>query len=261
MNSPFTPALSVVAVVLGGGNCSDELAAGAGVEAKALAPFGGKPLGAYALEALHASAGVRACVYVGVAHPAFAPFVVRWVPPGESLVGSLRAGLGAAEAELEPGERFLLAGADLPWLTPGAVDGFLRGAPDADLVYPIISRELALGQFPAQRRTFVKLKEGVFTGGNLLLLRPEGVAPLLPLVDSAYNARKNPLALASLFGPLTLLKFFLGRASIRELEARATRRLGIRARAFPVRDASLGADADRLEHLRTPPLIPQARVS
>ena len=139
------PRARAVAVVLGGGGADDVLAAGAGVEAKALVPFRGKPLAMWVLEALHASEGVRACVYVGVPHPAFSPLVKRCVPPGESLVGSLRAGLSAAEGEMESGGRFLLVGADLPWLTKSAVDRFLYNAPDADLVYPIISRELADG--------------------------------------------------------------------------------------------------------------------
>ncbi|HEX7022534.1 MAG TPA: nucleotidyltransferase family protein [Trueperaceae bacterium] len=243
----------VTAVVLGGGDAGDPLAQAAGVAAKALVPYQGKPLAHYVLEALAVSGVVDDCVYVGPP-PALentaGTLACRVVPAGHSLAASLAIGL---EASLARGPaRLLVVTADLPWLSGEAVAHFVRQAPTTALVYPIVSRRSALAQFPGQRRTFVRLREGSFTGGNLLLIEPDVVHALLPLLERAYRARKNPLALASLLGPRILAGFLTGRLGVPVLEARVSRLLGAGARAFETPHACLGADADKTEHLQAP---------
>ena len=148
-------------------------------------------------------------------------------------------------------ERILVISADLLWLTKEAVDTFIRDAPAAALVYPIIAREVAEREFPAQKRTYAKLKEGTFTGGNALLLEPRTIPTLLPFVNRAYEGRKNPLSLARLFGFGFVFKLLTGRLRIETLERRAGYLLGMRVRAFQCQDASLGADVDEIAHLET----------
>ena len=127
--------------------------------------------------------------------------------------------------------RVLVATADLPHLTPEAVRFLLERAPEAALVYPIVPKERVEARFPGNRRTYARLREGTFTGGNLLLLDKALFFQALPLARRAVALRKNPLALARMVGLDILLKLLLGRLSLLEVEARAKRILGVEARA------------------------------
>ncbi len=245
VNLPAAPL--VAAVVLGGGSVGDALASAAGVATKALVPLGGKPLGAYVLAALQESCSVGHVTYVG-ACAGLEPRFDVCVPAGTTLSHSLALGLGAALAQ-QPA-RLLVLSADIPWITPQALDRFVGNAPPADLVYPVIPQAVAEARFPGQKRTYATVREGRFTGGNMTLLTPNAVGALLTFIDRLYGGRKNPLTLAAVFGLDTAFKLLAGRVTIAELEARATKLLGVSARAYISPDATLGADVDKQEHLR-----------
>jgi molybdopterin-guanine dinucleotide biosynthesis protein A len=252
----------VTAVVLAGGDASDRIAREAGVGAKALLPIGDRPMGAYVLGALRDCAAVRTIVYVGAASTRLTPSYDVRVEAGARFVDSLALGLGAAMAvtDGDPRARFLLMGADVPWVTGAMLERFLLAA-DAlqqaqagprsgvDLVYPVVPRDVAEAQFPHQRRTFVRLRDGSFTGGNVVLLRASVVPRLLPLIDRVHRARKNPAALAAIVGWDVLFSLLLGTASIDALERRVSRLLDAPARALVTRDAAIAADVDRPAHV------------
>ena len=245
----------VVAVVLAGGGI-DRLAAEAGVAFRALVPVSGKPLGSYVLDALAASRRVSRVVLVGAeALPGAAD--VR-LPAGERLVDSVALGCGAAIGL--SARRLLLLSADLPWLSGQVVDRWLDQVPAADLVYPAIPRQAAMASFPGQRRTFVRLKSGAYTGGNLFLVASAAVPGLLPWIERAYRARKDPLSLARLIGVGTLVRLLLGRATLEGLAQRVGRLTGLEVRVEVTPEAAIGADVDRPEHLRAVPL-PSTRES
>lgn len=238
-----------VAVVLGGGGSRDPLALAAGVPAKALVPVAGQLLGSYVIDALHNSELVDGIVYVGPLTQELRARVDYSVPGGNRFVDSLALGFGAALA-MRPGTSVLVTTADLPWLQGGALDRFIGSSPaTAQLAYPIVPAAAALAEFPQQKRTFVKLRDGRFTGGNQMLVRAEVIPPLLELIDRVFAARKNPLALGSLLGLDVLLALLLGRASLQQLEARVSDRLQATVAAVITQDACLAADIDRPEQL------------
>ena len=247
-----TPKTPIIAVVLGGSDRADPLAKEARVAAKALVPLNGKPMASYVLEALRGSASVSECIYIGTTTPDLRALVTRTLDSGENLADSLSIGLEAA-ARVQP-ERVLAISADLPWLTAETVDTFIRGAvqaaPEAAVIYPIIPKEVVERQFPGQKRTYARLKEGAFTGGNAMLLEPRILPTLLPFVNRAYRGRKNPLSLAGLVGVRFALQLLAGRLRVETLERRISEILTMSVRAFQSQDATLGADVDKLEHLR-----------
>lgn len=243
------PAEGLTAVVLAGGDASDGLAALAGVPAKALLPVAGRPLAGYVLDALRASGLVRETVYVGPTDQELADYDVVPVPAGQRFEDSLALGLGAALGR--GADQLLVATADLPWLTADDVSRFVHGALGlhADLVYPIVAQEHMVSAFPEQRRTYVRLREGRFTGGNLALLSPQAVTSLLPIVSKAFGVRKNPVRMAGLIGLDVIVSLVAGTASLAPLETRVSRILGLQARALRMEDAGVAADVDRIDHL------------
>ncbi len=247
MSLDFDTEPSMSAVILGGG-AHDVLAQHAGVASKALVPYAGRPLVAYVLEALRGCPAIGDIVYVGEKAPVVTEVVTQIVPAGETFIESLSLGLEAALG-LEPQASVLVTTADLPWLRSEAVADFVRAAQGADLAYPVIRKETAQAQFPGQRRTFVRLREGRVTGGNMMLLSPRMVPVLLPFAERAYQDRKNPLALARLFGFDFILRLLVGQLGLRAIEARAGQILGLPVRALVTPHAGIGADVDCPEHL------------
>ena len=236
----------VAAIVLAGGS-EDALSKAFAVSHKALIPIYGRPMAYYVLKTLRESQKVGFISYVGDVEETFQPLLDVVAKPGRSMAESLLAGAEATQYQFD---YFLILSADVPWLRPKAVDDFILQAPNADLIYSIIAKETLEAEFPGQKRSYVKITEGVFTGGNVILLSRETLPKLLKVLNQLHESRKNPIGLARLFGFDMIFKLLLGRLRIPELEARASRLLDLQARAFIAKDASLGADIDKLEHLQ-----------
>ncbi|KGQ21791.2 NTP transferase domain-containing protein [Thermus filiformis] len=205
---------------------------------KALYPYRGRLLADWVLAALK-EAGLRV-VYVGEDRGlSVRPDLV--LPDQGGILENLASALPHTEG------RVLVATADLPHLTREAVEYVLAHDPGSALVYTIVPKEAVEARFPGSKRTYARLREGVFTGGNLLLLDRVLFERALPLARKVVALRKNPLALARLVGLDVLLLLLLGRLSLRHLEARAQRILGLEARALVVPYAEVGVDLDRPE--------------
>jgi hypothetical protein len=260
------PSTPLVAVVLAGGDRDDRLAATVGAASKALVPLRDVAMGAYVAHALRASGVVDRVIWVGATDSVIRRFVDVELPSGQRMVDSLSLGLGAAlgwAADLgrgtrpggQPGEavapepRFMVVTADLPWWDADGVAAFVRYAPAVDLVYPVVREADALARFPEQKRTYARIRDGRFTGGNAILLTPRAVTRLLPVVDAAFNARKQPWQLARIVGFRTLLGLLTGTVRLSAIEARIERLLGVTARAFVTSDAAIAADVDDPAHL------------
>jgi molybdopterin-guanine dinucleotide biosynthesis protein A len=247
LTTPFSKPTKVSAIVLAGG--SDDLSKETGVVSKALVPIQGKPMAYHVLRALKQSQSVSFISYVGQTEASFTSLTDALLPPGESMAASLALGSGAALAKY-PQQPLLILSADVPWLTPNAVDTLVQNAPVVDLLYPIIPRSVSEQQFPQQKRTYVKIAEGQFTGGNVILISVKMLPKLLSVLNQLHAARKNPLGLARLFGVDIIIKLLLGRVTIPELETRANKILKADLKAWITDDASLGADVDKASHLQ-----------
>lgn len=172
------------------------------------------------------------------------------VSGGESMVDTLLKGVAA----LGPQEtRLLVVTADIPFLTPDAITALLKEAPDADFVYTIIPAALCQAAFPEMRRTTLRIAEGEFTGGNVVLLNPAFLRTSEAVVRKAYALRKNVPGLAALLGPTTILRLLASRLAptlltLPQLEAAVSRLLGgARARALVSPFPGVGADVDHPE--------------
>jgi molybdopterin-guanine dinucleotide biosynthesis protein A len=229
------------AVVLAGGPPEPRLAPG--LPNKAFLRLGGRTLVERAVAAARACPAVERVVVVG---PALAlrdllGDDVEVVAQGRGMMDNVTAAM-----RVLPGVPAVLAiAADLPLLTGGALGRFLaRCEGDASLFYPIVPRETVERQYPGARKTYVRVADGVFTGGSVLLFDPSALERIRGFVERVMAARKKPWLLAQLFGWSTVLRFARGALSIAELEARAHQVTGLRARAVIVDDPALALDVD-----------------
>jgi len=221
---------------------------------KAFAPVGPSTMVERVLAALRGTPQVRRVALVGPhpLPPAVAAAATLAVPAAGGLLENLSAGL-AALGDGAPGDNLpvLVTAADVPLLTAAAVAAFLdrAQASGADAAYAIVPRADVTRAAPGVRKTFVRLADGEFTGGSLVLLRPGAFARARPVIERAVRARKRPWELARLFGLATLIGLATGRLRIAALERRAEAIAGLRARAIVCRDAGVALDVDTLEML------------
>lgn len=239
------------AVVLGGGDPGDAFAAAQGVAVKPLIPLHGAPMAAYVLQALRGSGRVHQIAYVGPTTPAIDPLIDLRATDQGTLLGNLESGLEAlSQAGLHPGERVLVVTADIPMLSAEQVQDVLDTAPAAaGLVYPVVRREACEAAYPGVKRTYARLKDGTFTGGNLFILDPALVQQFLPRLRDMLSARKAPLRLAGMIGAGTLLRLITGRLTVEGLEAKVSDLLGVQARALITSHAAVGTDVDKPDDL------------
>ncbi len=242
--------LPYTAVVLAGGSANDPLLKEANVSSKALLNFQGKPLGRYVLEAIQESKCIKHCVYMGEIIPDMEHLVSSHLSPESDYAGNVLKGIRHA-IEHYDAKRIMIVSSDLPWLKTEEIDSFIATAPQADLIYPVINKFDSLKDFPELKRTYAKLKEGHFTGGNLVLVEAEVVGRLEPFIRRIYNARTSPLKLATILGIPFTLRFLLGQLNLSDVENHITKLLALDVKAVPTPFASIAADIDKPEHLNS----------
>lgn len=230
-------------MVLGGGDPLDPLAQAHGVSVKALLDLGGEPMGRIVLRTLRESGRVSKVAYVGPLQGDMAEFVDLHLPDAGTLLGNLEAGVRA----LGEHARVLVVTGDVPLMTPQMLRDVLDAAPDASLVYPIVPRDACEATFPGVKRTYARLKDGTFTGGNVFLLDPRLIGAFMPKLRQLLAMRKKPLSLARLVGLDVLVRLLVGTLSIAQLETRVSSILGVPARALITRHAAIGTDVDKEE--------------
>jgi GTP:adenosylcobinamide-phosphate guanylyltransferase len=234
------------AIVLAGGARDEVSAKTAGAANKAFVPIAGRTLVERTLAALRDAPSIGRIIVVAprVTHgdPALALADERR-EDGKRISDSLRFGLAGAP----PDELVLVAASDLPILTRAALEEFiaLALARDADLTYACLGKAAHVARFPDAPHTWAKLREGSYCGGGVVALRPRIMPKLEFLIERLGAARKNPMALASIFGSGTLAKYALGQLSIPAAEKRAGELLGAPVAAAVCTHPEIAFNVDR----------------
>lgn len=234
-------------VILAGRGKEKELMQYTGVANKAFIPIHGKPMLAYVLEALKKTADVGKIVVVGPVNE-LTPLIERYgimaVPEAQNIPENLQNGV----AILQPRSHFLIATADIPFLSAEAVSSFLDQCKPytGDFYYPIVSREDNELRFPGVKRTYVTLRDGTFTGGNLFLLNPRCLDTALPRLEQIFALRKSPVKLAGLLGGKFILRLLTKQLTLPELEARFSALFALEGKAVVTRFPEIGTDVDKI---------------
>lgn len=241
------------ALILGGGRPDDELCLASGAPAKALVPINGVPMAAFVLRALRESGRIERITYVGPVNDLLRGLVDEVLPDCGALIDNLESGLRA----LSGSPRILIGAADAPFLSAASVRALLDADPGAAFVYPIVPRAVVQAAFPEGKRTYARVREGTFTGGNFFLVSPAFALGALPWARRMLENRKNPLAMVRLLGVGFAIRFLLGRLTLADLEGFALRLFKQPSKLLIVRDASIGVDVDKPSDLA----LAEARLS
>lgn len=238
-------------IVLAGTAKQSELTQSEGVSNKAFIQIHGNAMLSYVVAALQQVDQVQKNVVVGpereiksIFTPSDDIFVVN---EGDNLVENLKRGL----ASLSLNKICLVVTADSAFLTSVAIENFLAACQPwtTAVYYPIISRRDNELRFPGVKRTYVKLLDGEFTGGNAFLIDPMRIEQALPQIERFFALRKSPLRLAGALGIDLVIKLLTKRLSIKEVEDRFSTLFSISVQAVISADAELGTDVDKPEDL------------
>lgn len=151
----------------------------------------------------------------------------------------------------EDNEKILLLTSDIPMITPESIKDFAEKALalKAEFCYPIISKEENEKKYPGVRRTYVKLKDGTFTGGNIVLVKAGTLKRCINQAEAFLAYRKKPWKLARILGISFLIKLILGKLTIVELERRVSDLFNMKARAVFCPYPEIGTDVDKVSDL------------
>jgi len=238
----------IPSIVLAGGRASPELAAQIGTPVRALGRFQGRPLIEIVVDALRAAQPAAPITVVGDVPDRAC---CKRVPDQGGFVANILAGL----ALHRDADWALFVSADLPFLTGEVIERFvseaLAASAGAQVVYPIVAVAACYARYPGIKRTTVRLREGEFTGGNVMLARPSFFLDRQALLADAYAARKRPVRLAAMLGAGTVARLLFSQLvspralSVEELERRVGRFVRADVRALISASPELATDLDR----------------
>ncbi len=235
------------AIILAGGGKKEPLTEQEQVANKAFILIKGRPLLAYILAALRDAPSVNRIAVVGPDQELGAlkaeGYEFETVPETGTMLDNIAAGFKAIDQE----RLCLVATGDIPLITAPVVEEFLSLCEphDHDLYYPVLNRETCVRHFPEAERTYVRLKEGRVTGGNVGLVNPKWYLENRSRLEMFVSYRKKPVKMLRILPPGLVLKFLLKTLSLEDLELYLSRLLKLKAKAVLCDLIELGVDVDK----------------
>lgn len=226
-------------VLAGSRGPGDPVAAYAGVTHKALIPLGGRTLAARVVEALAQAGATR------IAVSADDPQIVAGLD-AELVEAAATPSLSVRAAVERLGTPLLVTTADHALLRPEWVSRFLADVPPgADIAALLARRETVEEAAPGTRRTYLKFRDGEWSGCNLFHLGTGRALAAIDLWRRVEVHRKQPWRMATLLGPDILAAYALGRLTLAQAVARLGRKAGVTACAVATPYGLAAVDVDK----------------
>jgi len=191
---------------------------------EALIEIDGKPMVQYVIDGLRQSKEVHRIVVVappGEIEPHVRGEQLEFVPSAGHIIDNVVA----AARTLPKDAQILIATCDIPLINGETIDGLVslcRQKP-ADLYYPLIEKRVIEAKYPTTKRTYVTLREGTYTGGNVFLASPDIIERTAPKARKFLDYRKNPLKMSGLLGVTFLIRYMvLKNLNLMELEKKVS---------------------------------------
>ena len=221
------------------------------VDNKALIMINGRLMIEYIVDALNNSENIDKIIVVGPKnelHPYIGKKVEEILNSGNSILENMERGLNFFNSD----DNLLILTSDIPLITPEAIDEFLNICTKRKLCigYPIITKENIIKKYPETERTYVKMKEGIFCGGNIVFFKPEVFFEKKKLIKELFDNRKATWKYVKILGLKFILKFLFKTLTLEEIEKRITDILGYNSIAAMISYPEIMIDLDKPSDLK-----------
>ena len=221
------------------------------VDNKALIMINNRPMIDYIVDALNNSENIDRILVVGPKnelHPYIGKKVDEILNSGNSILENMEIGLNFFNSA----DNLLLLTSDIPLITPDAIDEFLEICTKrkAYIGYPIITKENIVKKYPETKRTYVKMKEGIFCGGNIVFFKPEVFFQKKELIKELYDNRKANWKNAKILGFKFIIKFLFKTLTLDEIEKKVTEIVGYKSVAVKISHPEIMIDLDKPSDLK-----------
>ena len=123
---------------------------------------------------------------------------------------------------------------------------FLADTPDfANAAVLLAPEDRVRAAAPGTQRTYLKFRDGRYSGCNLFLLRDESAMGVVQLWRKVEALRKQPWKIAAMLGPGFLARYLLGVLTLDQAVARLGKLAGVQAAAVRARDGRTAIDVDK----------------
>ena len=234
------------ALILAGAKEKGPLEIAENVDNKALIRLDSKPMIDYIVDALNNSENIDRILVVGPKNALY-PYIGKKVDeilnPGNSILENMEIGLNFFNSA----DNLLLLSSDIPLITSEAIDEFLEICTKrkAYIGYPLITKENIVKKYPETKRTYVKMKEGIFCGGNIAFFKPEVFFQNKKLIKELFDNRKATWKYVKILGIKFILKFLFKTLTLEEIEKRVTDILGYDSIAAMISYPEIMIDLDK----------------
>lgn len=231
-------------LILAGGKTKDALFQATNVGCKAFIKIKDKTMLEWVADAFRDTGDVKRFVVLGDAGELKKlKLDAEVIPEGETLMENVERGLKA----LDSASQVVISTCDVPLVTAAMLKDLLAefDKSGADVVYPVVPKEACVKKYPTVKRTYAKMKEGTFTGGNVFYCKPKVLRDNMELLTKLVHNRKNPIALGQVLGMDVLWKFLTGKASLDFLTDRVSTIVGARVKPLICKNPEIGFDVDK----------------
>ncbi len=237
------------AVILGGGR-SPWLLPLAGTDVLCLAEVGGRRLLDLQVAALEQSGRVKKIVLAiekeALSKAGPLPPEVKAISAGTTLPDTC---LKAAAYLNEPEEKILFVCQDIPLISGAAVRDFLErceALPTGELYYPAIPKAACEAAYPETRRTYIRIKEGCFTGGNMMLVASSVIPRGQAKAKELFALRKKPWRFCRWLGWDFIFKLLFCTLTAAQAEERMSSLMKMDSRLIFSPYPEIGVDVDKV---------------
>ncbi len=225
----------------------DRLAEAFGQKWKALVQVGGEPMVTRVVRSVSGSRAVGRIVVLvqepeAVRAAVLAGGAAKLIVSSAGISESIRAVAGTVDAPWP----VLVTTADHPLLTPEMIDTFLAQTQGCDIAIGMVERQVMHARYPDNKRTWLKFRDGQWSGANLFALPTPAARAALDLWAEAEQDRKTAWKLFLHFGPWLALRALTRTIGLADALHRAGTRLGLVARLVPMTQAEAAIDVDKV---------------
>lgn len=146
---------------------------------------------------------------------------------------------------------FLGISADIPLITGSMIDHIIErsGEPDCDIFYNIAPKSLMETVFPEVKRTYIRLKEGSFTGCDMHVMNLHYNIKEESAASKFVTYKKIPIKLIATLGFDILIRTLFNKPSIETTRQIIKKRTKIRVKIMISPFAEIGMDIDKPDQL------------